>query len=298
MAAAALVLPLVAALPEVSRADTQADLQSAQAKFNELNHQIEILDEQYNAAQIQLSQVESQLADVREQKSQADADQAAADARLTQRAHTAYMDSGSQLDVLLGAGDFSDFSDRLEFLNQLESQDASLALTAQNASQRAEWAAQELAKIEGQKAALVKSLAAKKAAGQHAIEQQRQLVSQLHQKLAAEQAAQAAALKKAQQQAAAAAATTGRHRRTPVRARWRRNVEPATGQRKRGVGGSGRRLHGHRNPVRMGRGIAERIRLLRAHDVVVVTRRRLPASQLCCAVRRNAEGRPIPAPTR
>jgi peptidoglycan DL-endopeptidase CwlO len=209
VAAATLVVPLVAALPVISRADTQAELQAARAKYAELNHQIEVLDEQYNAAQIQLTQVESQLADVRDQKAQADAEQATAVSRLTRRAHTAYMDSGSQLDVLLGAGDFTDFSDRLEFLNQLESQDASLALNAQNASQRAEWAAQELSKVQGQKAALVKDLAAKKAAGQQAIQQQQSLIDQLGKKLQAEQAAAAAAAKKARQEAAAAAAAGG-----------------------------------------------------------------------------------------
>ena len=50
---------------------------------------------------------------------------------------------GSQLDVLLEAQDFSQFSDRLTFMGAIAESDADVAATADAAGQEAEWAAQE-----------------------------------------------------------------------------------------------------------------------------------------------------------
>ena len=50
---------------------------------------------------------------------------------------------GSQLDTLLGAQDFSQFSDRLEFMGALAQSDADLATAADAARQQAEWATKQ-----------------------------------------------------------------------------------------------------------------------------------------------------------
>ena len=66
--------------------------------------------------------------------------------QLEERAVAAYTGAGSQMDVLLGASDLSEFSDRLEFMGALAQNDADLATAALNARQQAEWAAERYAK--------------------------------------------------------------------------------------------------------------------------------------------------------
>lgn len=201
-----LVLPVVAALPTVSSADTEAELATAKQRVEQLGHDMEVLNEEANAAQIRLDEVRTQLAEVEDIKADADADQATAIEQLAERAHSAYMESGSQLEALLGSGDFADFSDRLEFLGQLQQQDSDLAAIAENASQRADWAAEELAKTEAQHEELVAQIADKKAQFEQLLSQQEELVDKLGDQLQAEQAA---ARRAAQQAAAEQAATSG-----------------------------------------------------------------------------------------
>ena len=75
------------------------------------------------------------------QQAQAQAD--AARSQLGKRAAQAYTGMGSQLDTLLGAQDFSQFSDRLEFMGALAQSDADLATAADAARQQATWATKQ-----------------------------------------------------------------------------------------------------------------------------------------------------------
>ncbi len=187
--------------PQSSAAPTKADVENAEDKLSALNEQLSLLVEQYDQAKLELDQTKAQLAETRDLQERAEAQAQTAISALANRASSAYMDRGSQIDVLLGAGSFSDFSDRLEFLNQLQQDDADLAATAESASQRAAWAAEELAKAEEQQAALLARLNDKKAAIAEGIEEQKALVEELgreyEQAVARRQAAQEAAAEEA-----------------------------------------------------------------------------------------------------
>ena len=192
-------------------APTKADVDAAKSKLSSLYRDLDLLVEQYNQANPQLQATKSQLAEMRDIEADAQADAHVAVSALADRASSAYMDRGSQLDVLLGAGSFSDFSDRLAFLSQLQQDDADLAAAAESASQRAAWAATELAKVEEQQAALLGRIQDKKAAITQSIEEQKELVAQLGEQyqraLARRQEAQEAAARAAA--AADADATSG-----------------------------------------------------------------------------------------
>jgi cell wall-associated NlpC family hydrolase len=99
---------------------------------------------------------------------QAQATADAARAQLGQRAAEAYTGMGSQLDVLLGAQNFSEFSDRLEFMGALAQSDADLATQADTARQQADWARQQY-----------NAAVATSSAKLNAVEAQRKQVQQL-----------------------------------------------------------------------------------------------------------------------
>jgi peptidoglycan DL-endopeptidase CwlO len=129
-----------------SAAPSKADVESAKAKLQDLSHNLEVVIEQYNEARVQLNAIQQKLDTARQQKEQAEAEAKAAIARLQARAVEAYTGAGSQVDVLLGAQDFTEFSDRLEFMGALAQHDADLATDAANAQQKAQWAADQYSK--------------------------------------------------------------------------------------------------------------------------------------------------------
>ena len=86
--------------------------------------------EQYNQAQVRLQQTQAKLLDAKQAKDAADAITARATSELSKRAVAAYTGMGSQLDVLLGAASFTEFSDRLQFMGALAQDDADLAAQA------------------------------------------------------------------------------------------------------------------------------------------------------------------------
>jgi peptidoglycan DL-endopeptidase CwlO len=143
--AVALVFPLVvvASAPSYAGHATSADVASAKAKLDALNHQLEIVVEDYNQARTLLDQTKAKLADAKQQMQDAQAQAHAALAELSRRASEAYTGMGSQLDVLLGATDFTQFSDRLEYMGAMAQSDADLANVAEAARQKAEWATEQ-----------------------------------------------------------------------------------------------------------------------------------------------------------
>jgi peptidoglycan DL-endopeptidase CwlO len=211
VAAVLLTISAMVLLPSVtsSAAPTKSDVESAKAKLADLNDHLSLLVEQYDQAKLQLDQIRAKLNEARDEQQRAESEMNAAVRQLTSRASTAYMDRGSQLDVLLGAGSFSELSDRLEFLDQLQQQDADLAATAESASQRAQWAAEALTRAEDQQAALVARTQEKRDEITRAVEQQKALVERLgkeyREAVARRQAAEAAAAKAASEAASPAA---------------------------------------------------------------------------------------------
>src|SRR5688572_31873031 len=118
-----LVVAVVFVLPVILSAFSLAsfaapsaeEVQAAKERLAGLQHDFEILAEQYNDAKYRLSLTERKLAESRNQRESAERQARVAEERLADRAVQAYLGTGSQVDGLLGAESIGEFSDRLEF---------------------------------------------------------------------------------------------------------------------------------------------------------------------------------------
>ena len=196
--AALLAVPGIAVSVSVSSAaPSKAQVEAAKAKLDALNRQLDQLIEQYNQAQVHLQQTEVKLQDARRAKLAADAIAARATSELSKRAVAAYTGMGSQLDVLLGADSFTEFSDRLQFMGALAQDDADLAAEAAIAGQKSRWAAEQYGQALTERQAVVDDIANQKQQIESSISDQQALYSQLNTSykdaLAARAAAEAAA---------------------------------------------------------------------------------------------------------
>jgi peptidoglycan DL-endopeptidase CwlO len=160
----------------------RADVNAAKAELNSLNERVSLLVEQYDQARVELGQIDAALDAARARRAQAQAELQGIVDRLSTRASAAYMQRGSQIGVLLGAGSFGDFSDRLEFVDRLQQGDQDLASAAQAASQRADWATQDLARAKAQRSAVLARLADRRTEIRSAIGRQKSLVDELGQR--------------------------------------------------------------------------------------------------------------------
>jgi peptidoglycan DL-endopeptidase CwlO len=183
LVAVVLVVPTVLAgastTPSVA-APTKAEVDAAKAKLQDVSHDLEVAIEQYNDARVRLQGVQEKLADALDDKQAAEAIAAQALGQLEDRAVEAYTGAGSQMDVLLGADDLSEFSDRLEFMGALAQNDADIATKAENAQQQAQWAAQRYADTIEEKKAELDQMAARRADIQSMLDEQRSLYEQLN----------------------------------------------------------------------------------------------------------------------
>ena len=179
--AAVLVVPtIIVGVSSTSvAAPTKAEVEAAQAEANRIGHDLEIAIEQYNDARVRLQGVQEQLADALDDKETAEALAAEAIGQLEDRAVEAYTGAGSQRDVLLGASDLAEFSDRLEFMGALAQNDADLASAAENAQQQAEWAAERYEETIEEKTAELEQMQAKRAEIQRMLDEQKALVEEL-----------------------------------------------------------------------------------------------------------------------
>ena len=145
VAAVALPFMFASSVPSLADHATKADVASAKAKLADINRQLEVIVEQYDQARYQLQQIQQKLAGAKQRMAQAQAIADAARTELNQRAAEAYTGMGSQFDVLLGAQNFAEFSDRLEYMGAMAQSDADLATKADTARQQADWARQQYA---------------------------------------------------------------------------------------------------------------------------------------------------------
>jgi len=202
--AALFVLPtVVLSVSTSSAAPSKQEVEAARAKLEVLNRQLDQLIEQYNQAQVRLQQSESKLADAQHAKRHAESEAARAMSDLSERAVAAYTGMGSQLDVLLGADNFTEFSDRLQFMGALAQSDADLANLAETAGQQAKWAAGRYAEAIAERQANLDELDGHKNDISAAIGDQQALYTKLNKSYEDALAAQAAA------EAAAAATVAG-----------------------------------------------------------------------------------------
>ncbi len=212
LAAALIVVPTaLATLPTVSTAaPSEEQVQAARARLQTLNHDLETAIEAWNDARYHLQQTRGRLAEAKQMMEEAEAEAADARAQLSDRAVDAYTGFGSQLDVLLGADDFNEFSDRLEFLGAIAESDADLAAQADGAAQRAEWAAEEFAAASAEAEGRVSSLADRRAEIERMFDEQEAIYEELSSEWREYQEAQEilAAQREALEQAAQEETTT------------------------------------------------------------------------------------------
>ncbi len=204
IAAAALMVPaLLLGSVAVSSATPRDNLAAGQSKLHDLQHTLEVLSEQVNTAQAKLDEVSARLADARSTRDAAERDAAQTREQLSQRAVAAYVGAGSQLEGLLGAEDFNDFSDRLQYAGALAQNDADLAARADAAGERAQWAAEQFASVAAEQKQAIENLNTQQDRFRAQFESQQAKVADLQKAYQQWQAAQAAARRAA---AAAAAA--------------------------------------------------------------------------------------------
>src|SRR5439155_9704878 len=119
--AAFLVVPafVLSAAVTSTAAPTQQQVEAAKQRLAQLQTHFENAVEAWNTAKYDLQQVQSKLADAKAMRDAAERDAARARDALAKRAVEAYTGMGSDLDILLGAQNFNEFSDRLEFMGQI-----------------------------------------------------------------------------------------------------------------------------------------------------------------------------------
>lgn len=127
-----------------SAAPSKQDVQAAQARIDSLNQHLSLLVEQYDQEHTRLQEIQTHLQDARDTAARAQATADRAVQELNDRAASVYTRIGSELEVLLGAGSFAEFSDRLEYVGSLAQADSDLATKAAHAQQQAVWAGQQL----------------------------------------------------------------------------------------------------------------------------------------------------------
>ena len=212
--AVALVVPsvIVTAGSASVAAPTKAEVEAAEAEANRIGGELEIAIEAYNEARVRLQGVQGKLADALGDKRSAETVATEALDQLEDRAVAAYTGAGSQIDVLLGASDLSEFSDRLEFIGALAQNDADLASAAENAQQQAQWAADRYAETIDEKQTELDQMGATRAEIERMLSQQKALVQELDQEYREyieRQEAAAAAAAAAEQEIAADPGTGG-----------------------------------------------------------------------------------------
>lgn len=197
MLAVALVVPAFLGSVAASVASPKQNLDTAKSKETDLQHELEILAEDVNTANAKLADVEARLLDARKARDEAARLAASTRALLSERAVAAYIGAGSELEGILGAEDFNDFSDRVQYAGALAQSDADLAAEADAAGERAQWAAEQYTDVAAEQETLLSDLQAKQDRFQTLLETQQSKVASLQkayqQWLAAQRAAAQAA---------------------------------------------------------------------------------------------------------
>ncbi|MFL5798277.1 MAG: NlpC/P60 family protein [Actinomycetota bacterium] len=191
--AAILVIILAAVLsPTVSSASSKRQqridsfrrqVAAARDKLDGLNQRQDAADEEYLQAQAALSQTTRRLSAARAADARAASAARSARADLSRRAKAAYEGTGSTLGMLLGADSFGEFSDRLEFMDQIAADDSQSVNRATVAGQRAAWAAEELRTALADNRAAVQRAQQKKTELLSAVAAQNDLLNGLQEQL-------------------------------------------------------------------------------------------------------------------
>ena len=163
--------------------DFRNQVADARSKLDALNEREGIADEEYLQAQAALDRTSKRLSSARDSAARARAAARKASVDLSARVKAAYEGSSSTLGLLLGATSYAEFSDRLEFMDQIAADDSEAVNTANVAGQRSSWAAEELASALTDNKAALADAQDKKQAVQDAVAAQQDLLGGLEEKL-------------------------------------------------------------------------------------------------------------------
>ncbi|MEX0832911.1 MAG: NlpC/P60 family protein [Actinomycetota bacterium] len=184
---------------------SRAQLDQARAQLHGMNANLSLLVEQYNQAKVKLAEAQQHLEQAQTEVDDAGSAFDDAKEQLGERAAVAYKGGvGSELNAVLGAESFADFSYRLEFISRAAENDEDLATRAEITGQRAQWAADDFAAAKQEQAEAIEALSQRTADVKQAIAAQEQLVERYE--IEYQNALEAA--REAERQAAAAPATT------------------------------------------------------------------------------------------
>ena len=159
------------------------EVTAAREKLDALNQQADIADEAYLQAQVKLDTTTKRLAVARDAAHRAQAAAGRASDDLSARVRAAYEGTGSTLGLLLGATSYGEFSDRIEFMNQVAAEDSAAIDAAKVAAQRSQWATDELASALKDNTAALATAKQKKADLTSAVGAQQDLLGSLQEKL-------------------------------------------------------------------------------------------------------------------
>jgi cell wall-associated NlpC family hydrolase len=182
LALAALAVFAVFAPGTMARPSPQ-DLERAKSELDGLNQRLSALVEEYDAAALRVAELERKLSDLKATADKAKATAARSRALLAERAREAYTQGGTRLMVILDSSSFAEFSERMEFLDQLSEDDADLAIRAQVEREAAQRAGTDLAAALDASRAEASRLAARKADIESGVAEQRALVARLERDL-------------------------------------------------------------------------------------------------------------------
>ncbi len=182
IAVAAFVCFALAAPGTLARPSPQ-DLENAKGELDALNERLSALVEEYDAAALKVAELERRLSDLKSTADRAKRLSARSRDLLAQRARQAYTQGGANIFMLLDSSSFAEFSERLEFLDQMSESDADLAIRAQVEREAAQRAGSELADALDAQRAEANRLAARKADIERGVAQANALVERIEREL-------------------------------------------------------------------------------------------------------------------
>jgi cell wall-associated NlpC family hydrolase len=236
---AALAAGLLLAVSPAAADPIQSKREQAQAimaQVEGLNHDLEQTVEAWNYANIQLDKTEADLASNTKHLKAARKSLVVAQERIAERLRELYVrgEGDSTLEVILGARSLDDIVARLDAIERVSSQDASILQAVKRYRKEVETRRVTLQEARVEQARIVEQQAAQKASIESRIAEQNRLLSSVKDEIAriraeeqrrqAELAAQARARAAAQQAAAQAAAAAPQQTATPT---YEPAVDPA-----------------------------------------------------------------------
>jgi peptidoglycan LD-endopeptidase LytH len=178
-------LLLAALCSGVSAADTSGDLKAAKARLATLQSELTRLAGEWSAAQTRLAVTQSKLADTRARVGHLQAHMADLQERIGMTARIAYESGGTgALSSLLSSGSFTEFSERMEFMDRITAADSDLVVAARVTREDLRREQGVLTALAAQQASAVAALQSQKNAIDSRLSEVSALVDKLKHRLA------------------------------------------------------------------------------------------------------------------